>query len=342
MKQEDYFRMYRHTVKGVRSVDDDLKVGGPASSNFENGEAPWVRDFITFCERERLPLDFISVHPYPNDWPKEPDGTQKVVYREKDALHHDLTWLRETIDASPFPNAETMLTEWNASADNNGDLVLDTAFMAPFVVHNNLKNIGLVDSLGFWVFTDIIEEAGAPDTPFNGWFGMVNLQGLHKPSYHGYWFLGRLGDRRIAQGDNYIVTRKESTVQILMWNYCHYKPGFYTYPGKRPHFSEPRYTDRYSIFGEGSPAGFEIAAKGLKGRHRVLEYTFDRQNGSVFDAWLVNGMPLSPDSDELAILQARMNPTGKRYLVDSDAEAIRKRTVQPHGVTLVELKPGSR
>ena len=52
----------------------------------------------------------------------------------------------------------------------------------------------------FWVVSDIFEEGRQGDTPFHGGFGLVNIQGLKKASYHGYWFLSRLGEEVVAEG----------------------------------------------------------------------------------------------------------------------------------------------
>ena len=94
----------------------------------------------------------------------------------------DLQRIRACVDQSPFKEAEIHLTEWNSSPSPR-DLVHDTAFMAPFVVMNNLKGLGLVDSLAFWTFTDVFEEGRAGNTLFHGGFGLLNTQGLKKPSY---------------------------------------------------------------------------------------------------------------------------------------------------------------
>ena len=45
-----------------KSVDPDLKVGGPATA-----DNAWVSDFLHFCTENRLPADFISTHHYPTD-----------------------------------------------------------------------------------------------------------------------------------------------------------------------------------------------------------------------------------------------------------------------------------
>ena len=79
----------------MKAIDAKLRVGGPSTSNFVpdarfDGETEdvsqhkvvleaaeldtldwqpvWMRDFLAYCEKEKLPVDFVSCHPYPTDW----------------------------------------------------------------------------------------------------------------------------------------------------------------------------------------------------------------------------------------------------------------------------------
>ena len=145
--------------------------------------------------------------------------------------------------------------------------------------------MGLVESLGFWDFTDVFEENRAGDTIFHGGFGLINGQGLRKPSYYGYWFLSRLGAERIAGGSNYIVTRKDDKVQILMWNYCHYHERFAA--GDE---TGPTERDRYHVFEDKGDAEFSLHVAGLVGSLKAAEYpihealVFCRYSGRLLGA----------------------------------------------------------
>src|SRR5262249_5497607 len=68
--QADYFELYRHTAEAIKAVDAGIAVGGPATA-----ANAWVTEFLDFCERERLPADFVSTHHYPNDplWTEDQD-----------------------------------------------------------------------------------------------------------------------------------------------------------------------------------------------------------------------------------------------------------------------------
>jgi len=329
---EDYFKLYEYSVKAVKEVDSRLKVGGPATAASHGNKPPWVEELMAFCEKKGLPLDFISTHPYPNLWPLDGFGNCVMAYRDEQSTYSDLKCLRSTVDNSKFKNAEIHLTEWNSSPSPR-DLVHDTAFMAPFLIQNNLKCIGLVDSLGFWTFTDIFEEGRAGDTIFHGGFGLINAQGLKKPAYYGYLFLSKLGSEILCKGENYFVTRCDDKIQILMWNYCHYNEKFSS--GDRSDHTE---YDRYGIFIDKGEACYDLSVKGLDGRYRVIEYVLDRDNGSAYDEWLKNGKPADPTLEEIDILRKKTGPVGSISYTESVKEYNRTVSIKPHGVMFIELQ----
>jgi xylan 1,4-beta-xylosidase len=74
--------------------------------------------------------------------------------------------------------------------------------------------------MSYWTFTDIFEESGTVPNPFHGGFGMINFQGLRKPSFYAYQFLNRLGDEELTSNDaESWTTRSKNDVQILLWNF---------------------------------------------------------------------------------------------------------------------------
>jgi len=241
-----------------------------------------------------------------------------------------MVWLKKTVEKFAYKEAEIHITEWNSSPSCR-DYVHDTAFMAPFIIQNNIRSIGLADSIGFWDITDIFEESGANQSIFHGGFGLLNVQGLEKPSYHGYWFLSRLGGEILDKGESYIVTRKDDRIQVLMWNYCHYNEVF----AKGDSSGLKKY-DRYSIFEDKKDIDFRINVDNLKGNYRIIKYVFDRQNGSVYDSWIANGAPENPDKEELEILRSNMKPKGSIcYIQGSSINT--DISIKPHGVVFIEL-----
>lgn len=239
-----YFELYRVTANAVKGVDAQLRVGGPATSNFvpdtrfdgdrEDFDAhitfkvddlntlswhgAWIKEFLAFCEQENLPADFVSTHPYPTDFAFDTNGKISGRTRYKDSLKDDILWLKGVIAESAFPNAEIHLTEWSTSPSSR-DYSHDYLPAAAYVMRSNLNCIGLVDSLSYWVFTDVFEELGAGPKAFHGGFGTITMQGVKKPTYHAYRMMEDLGDELLEKGEGYFFTKKGARLAANFYNY---------------------------------------------------------------------------------------------------------------------------
>lgn len=329
-RKEDYFKLYEHTVKAIKAIDERLKVGGPAVFQGPEGDLSWIEDFLAFCKNNNLPVDFVSYHHYPVAVAIDENDNILIICNDEDSTYQGLKRVRDVVMRTNYKDAEIIISEWNSSFSAR-DLVHDTMYKAPFVIHNVLKCLGLVDALGWWVFSDIFEEIPLDNRMFHGGFGLINIQGLKKPSYYGYWFLSKLGTEEIASGDCYFVTRKEDSIQILMWNYCHFNEEFAS--GDRTKLTE---YSRYEIFDE-KRLHINLEVKGLNGKYRVKEYVLDRNHGSVFDAWIEMGAPANPSQEEIDFLKKKMGPECRFYTVETDGVFQKTIAIEPHGVCLIEL-----
>lgn len=139
----------------------------------------WIEDFLRFCAAENLPVDFVFCHPYPTDWALDGQGQSRGRSRSRDSLHADMTWLREAVARSAYPNAEIHLTEWSSSPSPR-DCEHDWLPAADYIVKSNLDCAHLADSLSYWVFTDIFEEGGGGPETFHGGFGLMSMHGIRK------------------------------------------------------------------------------------------------------------------------------------------------------------------
>ncbi len=214
--QAEYFTLYRHTVKAIKSVDSALRVGGPATAKNE-----WIEEFLAFCRKKRLPVDFVSTHHYPTDaLGNEDDDTETQLANSRRGI------LREQAQDT-FRRARgkpVYYTEWNATS-NPRDPRHDEPYAAAFVTKTVLEANGLVEGYSFWTFTDIFEENYFPSVPFHGGFGLLTVHGVPKPTYRAYELLHRLGtEQLVVDGLHETVSvwavRQERSVTVLVTNHA--------------------------------------------------------------------------------------------------------------------------
>jgi len=333
--QQKYFELYKITVQTIKAIDAQVRVGGPATSNFNmdpdvlrKAEASgkpfdpfsipwlpiWIGDFLTYCHDNHLPVDFISTHPYPQDFAIDMPGTpeQQHLRRSIDATRDDLRKLREIINHSDYPQAEIHLTEWNSSPSPL-DHSHDSLAAGAFVAKTNLESIGLVDSLAYWVFTDVFEENRNTDSIFHGGFGLINYQGFVKPAFHAYRFMNELGDQTLFQAPGGIVTRFSESGRISAMAY-NYSPEM---KASLPVSNTLEAAD--AIDSSGSARVFTLDLSHLPASASFVIETLDRQHGDVVAAWEAMGKPEPPNQRQKELLRQEAWGTRKE-IVKADSK----------------------
>lgn len=102
--KEQYFKLYEITAKTIKESFPNLKVGGPAPTTigtikdrtFHIGD--YVDDFLNYCKKNSIPLDFFSWHNYnTNPW----------------RISQLAGYARSILDKHGFARTENILDEWN-------------------------------------------------------------------------------------------------------------------------------------------------------------------------------------------------------------------------------------
>ncbi len=247
--QEDYFQLYDVTARAVKSVDEKLRVGGPATS-----VNAWIPAFKAYCAENSVPLDFITTHHYPSDDPLStagmngpgtkgelldenaiellskmtPEEIQKML---AEVLSNDASNPRDILvqmtrkakaEAGELP---LYYTEWNGAKE------FDTEYQAAFIVQTLAYNEGLVEGYSFWTVSDIFEEQGMKNGPFKNEFGIQTNEGIAKPSYRVFQALHNAGNIRLdaealGEGDGYrtaevLALKDPSTGETTVFVYNH-------------------------------------------------------------------------------------------------------------------------
>lgn len=352
---EQYFQLYKVTATTIKTIDSLLKVGGPATSSYHPAEGvydslkraiknisasdfqniqcqgPWIEDFLKYCEKENLPVDFVSSHPYPTTYPFGDGGGQFEMSRPFNSLHKDLTWLNKTIKNSKYPNAEIQLTEWSSSPSNR-DNTHDYLQAATYIVRANIDCIGLANSLSYWIFTDIEEEREASASIFHGGWGLVNFQGIAKPSFHAYRFLNALGNVMLFKEDGFMITKHSSNNLITGI--------FYNYPAEVIEAAPISIGSRdkaEKTLNTGNPQEINLYLSNLKPGSKYVVEIVDKQNAFSLKNWQLMGSPEPPTREQTKKLKALGLKTKKIMLsANSKGELTWKYSLGPWAIALLK------
>ncbi|MCF6465491.1 GH39 family glycosyl hydrolase [Clostridium sp. Cult2] len=347
--KEEYFEFYRETALAIKSISGNLKVGGPAITHGAILDSDWLEDFLVFCNRNKVPLDFLSAHIYPeyvcqealeklpSYFEKGMDVVDiiplvKKIYHDRNHTFNTINRINNIVETNLKGKPEIHITEWNASS-YFGNLIHDTSYVATFIIKNVLDSINTVNSLGYWTFTDIFEEHKLGMSHFHGGFGLINKDGLKKSSYYAYYLLSKLGDRVIGQGEDYIITKSGKDIQILAYNYAYFDDLFLS--GDTSHIN---HKERYLIYENKEIKEIEFNIKGVMGDYKITNYKLNRGKGSVFDEWIKMGAPENMSMEEIEYLKGKAKPEMVVEYVELDGEYRTVFQVPVHGVEMVILE----
>jgi xylan 1,4-beta-xylosidase len=195
--QPAYFALYDSTARTIKSIDPELRVGGPATAG-----ASWIPEFLAHVHQSGAPIDFVSTHTYGVQGGfLDADGKSDVkLDPSPDAITGDVRKARAQTFASAFPNLPLYFTEWNTSYTAR-DPVHDSYISAPYILSKLKACAGLLQGMSYWTYSDLFEENSPPPSAFYGGFGLVTRDGIRKPAFFSYKYLHALRGSSIVSSD---------------------------------------------------------------------------------------------------------------------------------------------
>jgi len=293
--KEEYWQLYKASAEAVKRVDPKLRVGGPATS-----KASWVAEFIEYCDQNKVPLDFVSTHLYPQD--------EQVVYPDRVGSPHKLgeffgdtvRQTRTSVLKSKRPDLEIHWTEWNSLSAKNAKAVawtsndhVDNLFAASFIVRNCIELDKEANTMAYWVASDVFDEGGMMHSPFSGSYGMLTIHGIPKASYNAFALLNKMkGDVIHTQssspfslGRGICITRELDTYHVIAWNQNFVEDP--TQPDWQGQVKMPVSNDQPRL---------------------AVSATITVGAGSPWETWQVMGSPLNLSPMQLDLLMAHSKP----------------------------------
>jgi xylan 1,4-beta-xylosidase len=234
--QAQWFALWDATWRAVKSVDARLRIGGPSTARGE-----WLAAFLDHTARAGTAPDYLISHIYNND--SAHGALSPFAGPQSDRVNHSphfasgvIRGARAQVRAAGF-SGEIHWNEWGRSWFPT-DPVRETANEAAFIVKTMIESSQEADYFAYWCLSDIYDQMGYGAEAFFGGYGMMNLQGLRKPSWQAHQLLNRLGDRllpvQFAGGHPCLgagATKRGKTHQVLIYDFA--AAGTVAEPGTR-------------------------------------------------------------------------------------------------------------
>lgn len=346
---DERFKFYKDSINLIKSVSSDIEVGGPSVAFIHISSESWFIDYLDYLKKEEVPIDFISVYLFSQKIRPEKSyqcfdigqgririnerySNNKAYYNKNSHLKNAVTMLREANKDLFAGDLKVVVPSWGLSPFPN-NLISDTAAMATFIIKNMLETIGLINSIGYWSLTDLNEVFSMSHSHFHGGFGLLNRDGIRKPSYNAYLLLAKLGSEIIDQSDNYIITKDKDSLQLLFFNHGYFKDEVIVGEGV-----ELTSDARYTIYQDKNDLNIHYTIDNLDGKYKISKFTLNRSIGSAFDEWVNIGMPENMSVEEIKYLKSKDKPKEVRsykVIKGSYSEIV---TIPTFGVEMIILK----
>lgn len=277
--KEDYFEMYKIAANSVKKVSPELRVGGPATA----GNA-WVGDFIDYCDKNNVPLDYISTHTYGTKSVFDEFGVKKKRLKsDYNSMVKDIEKVKKEMSDFGKDGMELHYTEFNCSPSSR-DLMHDSYHNATYILNTLRQSHENVTSMSYWTFTDIFEEAGPVIDALHGGFGLLNWHGIRKPTFYAYSFLNKLYTKELSNSDrsSWVTKDEKGNYAALIYD-----------------FTMPQYSNKdtnNSFFIKQQPdeskGKIKFQIDGIeKGNYILYLYKVGYMNGDVNSVYINMGRP---------------------------------------------------
>ena len=224
--QAEFWKLWAVTYRAIKEVDAGLRIGGPSTARAE-----WIADFVEFSRRNDCLPDYLTLHIYNNDGEAVALAPFAGPQEDKAGTSPNLAagvirGARQLADELGF-KGEIHFNEWGSSW-RGYEPARESASEAAFIVRTMAEVSQAADQFAYWCVSDIYDQVGYGRETFHGNYGLLNLHGLRKPSYHAFALLKRLGQQRVEvagggidpfQGT--ICTRGADSAHLLVYAYRH-------------------------------------------------------------------------------------------------------------------------
>ena len=281
-----------------------------------------------------VPVDFITTHTYGVDGGfLDEDGKDDIkLSPNPGSIVNDVLRVRKQVGESTMPGLPIYFTEWSTSY-NPRDPVHDSYVSAAFVLDKLKKSEGSVQSMSYWTYTDLFEEAGPPPASFHGGFGLINREGIRKAVFFAYKYLNELGTQMLRNGDGELETRDGGNFACLIWNYNTPDQN----ESNRPYFRKVHPSTQLSPI--------ELTVTSLQpGSYHLVVYRTGFKANDAYSQYIEWGRPKDLSADQIATLQklsSDVPETESTVDVGSDGTFHHEIPIRTNDVVLVKLV-GSR
>ncbi|MCL2895052.1 GH39 family glycosyl hydrolase [Brenneria tiliae] len=328
----DYSDVWKTGYGLIKSIIPECKIAGPGMVAFADKNRSEL-EIKKVIDTECIPDIFtMMLFPYIN-FPQGDEAQAKRLVNP-DFFKNEIEVIKNTLEKFNFRN-EFWVTEWNNSISNRNH-IQDSCYRGTFSIKNILDTYDMIDAIGFWYASDLINVYFDSKDILNGSSGLLTKNGICKPAFHALNFLSRLGKSLIKKQENCIITTNNGTsFRILCYNNIDLSPSYFL---KDENSYRP--IDIENIFKSNEEINICIEIDNLSNETNFFIYQeiVNKHYGSIMDKWIELGCESELTLKETTYLKRICVPQvlkSKSKVVDNKLSL--SLNLQPHEMRFIHI-----
>jgi AraC-like DNA-binding protein/beta-xylosidase len=177
-----------------------------------------LQAFLRAAKRRHARLSAITIACRPAA-PATDNGKELLVRTgDRYYLRNQVLMARETLEREGFDPDLLVVGGWRDSLETS-NIMNDSCYEAASIMQTALSTLGLVRSLCYNDALDLSVDAGGPAAFLSGRSGIVNRDGIPKPSYYAFDFLAHVGRGLVFCDEHCVASANEAgNYQIVCHN----------------------------------------------------------------------------------------------------------------------------
>ena len=262
----------------IKSYAPEAEVGVMASHPYQR---EYLKEFLIRCKQAGKAPDFLPflLFPYEEFMREGEHNYQRDTRQDTELIK--VQQIQDLLDEVEIP-CKLYAVEFNISLSNRNYLN-DSCSRAAYTVERMQKIGEKVDMIGIWMASDWISNYYDTPSVVCGGVGILTKDSIRKPAYYAWAFLKKLGSVMVAQGENYIITKKElNSYYILCYNYKPYSAAYYL---KDEVYESPDELDACFVDHEDLELNFRLQNMPSDSTYIIKKRCINDDEGAVLGEW---------------------------------------------------------
>lgn len=287
-----YLNFY-HTIK---DTNKNIKLTSLVFTKEKIERTNIFEEFLKLVENEKLEIENYPIL-FKNDFNK----TLKLE-KNRAELKDFISFLKNN---NLFIKDKISLENINFTTNTN--LLNDTLYQSSYLIKNYLEIFNDLYAFVKYSIFDFEYNINNTNYLFYGGAGFIGNNGIKKSSYYVYSFLSKLEHKILDVGPNYLISKGNNRIVILLNNYNHYSNLFANHE-----YFELTYKSRYSCFPISTTLNIILNFTDITFKKARITTTYlSTTSGSSYDAWVQSGAPSYLKEIEVETLKKISEPKFK-------------------------------